>query len=74
MNAHVLREQLTVIQMIERWKKFSCGQGVSDMLFGDFDFQGRLSFAWPQDAASTNDLSQAPLFPMGFGLKMQGDG
>lgn len=55
---------------VAAWLPGSEGQGVSDVLFGDHDFQGRLSFAWPRDAASINDSSIAPLFPFGFGLRM----
>ncbi|MFK8042713.1 glycoside hydrolase family 3 protein [Congregibacter sp.] len=55
---------------IAAWLPGSEGEGVSDMLFGDFEFQGRLSFAWPKDADSVSDPSRAPLFPLGYGLQM----
>jgi beta-glucosidase len=38
---------------------------VADVLFGDHDFQGTLSFAWPASASQP----KAPLFPLGFGLR-----
>ncbi|WOJ94560.1 glycoside hydrolase family 3 protein [Congregibacter variabilis] len=57
---------------VAAWLPGSEGNGVADVLFGDYDFQGRLSFAWPADAASINDSSTAPLFPLGFGLQMNG--
>lgn len=46
------------------WLPGSEGQGVSDVLFGDFNFQGKLSFDWPKTTAK----SSLPLFPQGFGL------
>jgi beta-glucosidase len=39
------------------------GGGIADVLFGAFDFRGKLSFSWPKLPAA-ND----PLFPAGFGL------
>jgi beta-glucosidase len=55
---------------IAAWLPGSEGQGVADVLFGDHDFQGRLSFDWP---ASESDIGQPegtrqPLFRRGFGL------
>jgi beta-glucosidase len=46
---------------------------VADVLFGEHDFQGRLSFSWPQDTRPTinhGDADYAPRFPLGFGLRM----
>jgi len=39
---------------------------VADVLFGDHDFQGTLSFAWPSGVSEP----KVPLFPLGFGLKL----
>ncbi len=58
------------------------GGAVADILIGDKDgkprrdFQGRLSFSWPDNAAQYN-LNQgqpgyAPLFPLGYGLDYAG--
>ena len=54
------------------WLPGSEGQGVADVLFGDYDFQGRLSFSWPKDE-SRDELNIGgedydPLFPYGYGL------
>ncbi len=46
------------------WLPGTQGQGISDVLFGDFDFQGKLSFDWPK----TVEQNSPPLFPLGFGL------
>tara|TARA_R110001583_G_scaffold19817_1_gene76988 strand:+ start:8462 stop:10282 length:1821 start_codon:yes stop_codon:yes gene_type:complete len=54
---------------IAAWLPGSEGQGVSDMLFGDFNFQGKLSFSWPKMPSSEkNKNATKPLFPFGFGL------
>lgn len=53
------------------WLPGSEGQGVGDVLFGDTDFQGRLSFSWPKyDNENWNigDSDYAPRFPYGYGL------
>jgi beta-glucosidase len=51
---------------IAAWLPGSEGHGVSDMLFGDFDFQGKLSFSWPN--SSDSEETTTPLFPLAFGL------
>jgi beta-glucosidase len=66
----VNREMDAATAFVAAWLPGSEAQGISDVLFGDFDFQGRLSFSWP---ASTNDISdhyktKAPRFPYGYGL------
>lgn len=56
------------------WLPGSEGQGVADVLFGDFDFHGRLPFAWPEAdhhlGAGCPDQAK-PLFPRGYGLSYQ---
>jgi len=48
------------------------GDGIADVLFGDFPFTGTLSHSWPKDdgGASVNyyDDGYDPLFAFGFGL------
>lgn len=48
------------------------GGGVADVLFGAFDFKGKLSFSWPKLPAQVilnpGDAGYEPLFPLGFGL------
>ncbi len=53
------------------WLPGSEGQGVADVIFGDFDFHGKLSFSWPRyDHENWNmgDANYNPLFPYGYGL------
>ena len=56
---------------VAAWLPGSEGGGVADVLFGDHDFQGRLSFSWPGDADTNPDRETdvyEPLFPVGYGL------
>jgi beta-glucosidase len=56
---------------VAAWLPGSEGQGVADVLFGDFDFQGRLSFSWPKTERQYDKAAAiipAPLFPLGYGL------
>jgi beta-glucosidase len=56
---------------IAAWLPGTEGQGVADVLFGDFKPTGKLPRAWP---ASNEQLSTSamqagkPLFPYGFSL------
>lgn len=61
---------------VAAWLPGSEGQGVADVLFGDFPFTGKLPYTWPRTA---NQLPfnfanlpstgcDAPLFPFGYGL------
>jgi beta-glucosidase len=63
------------------WLPGTEGQGVADVLFGDFDFTGKLSFSWPTavtdeplNTGSWGDLDTkvTPLFPYGYGLNLKG--
>ncbi|MEA3285884.1 MAG: glycoside hydrolase family 3 C-terminal domain-containing protein, partial [Candidatus Marinimicrobia bacterium] len=53
------------------WLPGSEGHGVADVLFGEYDMQGKLSFSWPKyDDENWNlgDQGYAPRFPYGYGL------
>jgi len=53
------------------WLPGSEGQGIADVIFGDYDFQGKLSFSWPHyddENWNVGDEGYNPLFPHGFGL------
>ena len=58
---------------VAAWLPGSEGQGIAEVLFGDYDFTGRLGFSWPRDANQipirVGDADYAPLFPYGFGLR-----
>lgn len=67
----VINEELKLSDaFIAAWLPGTEGQGVSDVLFGDHNLQGKLSFSWPANGhlkSTTNKLSTS-LFPYGFGL------
>ena len=58
---------------VAAWLPGTEGQGVTDVLFGDFKPSGKLSFAWPksmdQIPVRTGDTKTDVLFPLGYGLK-----
>ena len=57
---------------IAAWLPGSEGDGMTDVLFGDYAPTGKLSFTWPRTAAqnpiNVGDENYDPLFPFGFGL------
>ena len=60
---------------IVAWLPGSEGQGVADVLFGDYPITGKLAFSWPKRHESTVNIGDAdydPLFPYGFGLNYGG--
>jgi beta-glucosidase len=56
---------------IAAWLPGTEGQGVADVLFGDFKFTGKLPRDWPRDNdhIATGDKTEKPLFP--FGLRVE---
>jgi len=58
--------------LIAAWLPGSEGQGVADVLFGDYKPTGRLSHSWPRSVSqfpiNVGDKDYDPLFPYGFGL------
>ena len=57
---------------VAAWLPGTEGDGVADVLFGEYPPTGRLSFTWPrsmdQIPMSVGDEVYDPLFPFGFGL------
>ncbi|HEX8187036.1 MAG TPA: glycoside hydrolase family 3 N-terminal domain-containing protein, partial [Pyrinomonadaceae bacterium] len=57
---------------VAAWLPGTEGQGVADVLFGDYRPTGKLSFTWPRTNAqipiNVGDRRYDPLFPYGFGL------
>ncbi|HEU5030284.1 MAG TPA: glycoside hydrolase family 3 protein [Spirillospora sp.] len=55
------------------WLPGSEGAGVSDTLFGNRPYTGRLSYTWPrsesQEPINIGDKDYDPLFPYGYGLR-----
>ena len=57
---------------IAAWLPGTEGQGIADVLFGDFKPTGKLSHSWPRSMAqipiNVGDATYDPLFRYGFGL------
>ena len=58
---------------VAAWLPGTEGRGVTDVLFGDFPFKGKLSVSWPrsmdQIPINVGDSNYQPLFEYGFGLQ-----
>ncbi|KAK9170247.1 hypothetical protein Syun_002387 [Stephania yunnanensis] len=58
--------------VVAAWLPGTEGQGVADVLFGDYGFTGKLSRTWfksvDQLPMNVGDVHYDPLFPFGFGL------
>lgn len=58
---------------IAAWLPGTEGQGIADVLFGDYPFTGRLAYSWPKrmnqiPLKGMAESGEDPLFPFGFGL------
>ncbi|KAK9170200.1 hypothetical protein Syun_002340 [Stephania yunnanensis] len=58
--------------LVAAWLPGTEGQGVADVLFGDYGFTGKLARTWFKSAdqlpMNVGDKHYDPLFPFGFGL------
>ncbi|KAK3228599.1 hypothetical protein Dsin_000480 [Dipteronia sinensis] len=61
--------------LVAAWLPGTEGQGVTDVLFGDYGFSGELPRTWfksvDQLPMNVGDPHYDPLFPFGFGLKTE---
>ena len=57
---------------VAAWLPGTEGDGVADVLFGDYKPTGKLSFSWPRTMAQVTvhrgDAGYDPLYPYGYGL------
>ncbi|EYU18174.1 hypothetical protein ABFS82_10G066500 [Erythranthe guttata] len=62
--------------LVAAWLPGTEGQGVADVLFGDYGFSGKLPHTWfksvDQLPMNVGDPHYDPLFPFGFGLTTKG--
>ncbi|CAH8355233.1 unnamed protein product [Eruca vesicaria subsp. sativa] len=58
--------------LVAAWLPGTEGQGIADVIFGDFDFEGKLPVSWfkhvDQLPLNADDSLYDPLFPLGYGL------
>lgn len=70
----VITDQLPLADaFVAAWLPGSEGAGLSDVLFGDKPFTGKLSYSWPRSLAqiplsALKADAEPPLFPVGYGL------
>nr|CAB3498204.1 unnamed protein product [Digitaria exilis] len=66
----------TMDAFVAAWLPGTEGQGVADVLFGDYGFSGKLPLTWfksvEQLPMNVGDAHYDPLFPFGFGLNTKG--
>jgi len=73
----IISEQLPLADVwLAAWLPGTEGQGITDVLFGDYRPVGRLPYTWPRsmaqiplpDDGSTSDTGEGPLFPIEHSL------
>jgi len=69
----IITDQISKVDgFIAAWLPGTEGQGIADVLFGDFKPVGKLPHSWPksmnQIPINVGDKNYDPLFPYGFGL------
>jgi beta-glucosidase len=70
----IISDQLPDIDsLVAAWLPGTEGDGLAEVLFGDYNFSGKLPMSWPRDMTqvpiNVGDDDYDPLFPYGFGLK-----
>ncbi|RID58474.1 hypothetical protein BRARA_F01774, partial [Brassica rapa] len=68
---------MTMLEKVEAlvaaWLPGTEGDGIADVVFGDYDFTGKLPMSWFRETEQLSMNPEAdsydPLFPLGFGLK-----
>jgi beta-glucosidase len=73
----IITHQLAQVDaFVAAWLPGTEGQGVADVIFGDYPFTGKLPYTWPRSmdqlpfnfSAMESSGCAAPLFPFGYGL------
>ena len=57
--------------ILAAWLPGTEGQGVTDVLFGDYKPTGKLSYTWPKDSSTSlhrGDPGYVAMYPLGYGL------
>ncbi|CAH8382083.1 unnamed protein product [Eruca vesicaria subsp. sativa] len=61
--------------LVAAWLPGTEGSGITDVVFGDYDFTGTLPMSWFRETEQLPMNAEAdgydPLFPLGFGLKYE---
>ncbi len=79
----VITKQIEQVDaFVAAWFPGSEGDGIAEVLFGEYDFKGKLPHSWPKSEVDYQgkygpnfwDGSIEPLFPIGFGLRYNESG
>lgn len=66
----IINNQLDDIDgLVVAWWPGSEGGGITDVLFGEYDFTGTTPYSWPWYSEWINDESKELMFDLGYGLK-----
>jgi beta-glucosidase len=66
---------MTADAIVAAWLPGTEGGGISEVLYGNYEFSGKLGMAWPANAASEptkNGVGTTPRYPYDYGLKSNG--
>ena len=67
------KDMLQADAIVAAWLPGTEGEGITDVLFGDHDFAGKLSFSWPYDSNDHPLNGMVPgvkaRYSLGYGLK-----
>ena len=67
----VIEDELEASEaFVAAWLPGSEGAGVADVLFGDYDFEGRLAHSWPANDPARREPAETR-FPVGYGLTLR---
>jgi beta-glucosidase len=62
--------------VVAAWLPGTEGDGVAEVLYGNYEFRGKLSLSWPRNTAqepiNVGDAGYNPLYPYDFGLNAAG--
>jgi beta-glucosidase len=70
----IITEQLPLADaFVAVWLPGTEGDGIAQVLFGDYPFTGQLPFTWPRSGdqlplSALEESGEEPLFPLGYGL------
>ncbi|MBN1383619.1 MAG: glycoside hydrolase family 3 C-terminal domain-containing protein [Elusimicrobia bacterium] len=61
--------------LVAAWLPGTEGQGIADVIFGDYNPTGKLSHSWPKDMSQVpinyGDKNYKPMYEYGFGLRYE---
>jgi beta-glucosidase len=62
--------------IVAAWLPGTEGGGIAEVLYGNYEFRGKLSMSWPRNTAqepvNVGDANYNPLYPYDFGLNSAG--